>query len=206
MTILDPEFQKELQFLYHTYNQTIKPLIASIEARYEIFPLPVINEIRAFNDHVAQCYREDTTSNLIKDELDKASGHLKRLVFDCFKYLNVSLHDSIVRFENQTKRIDLTTIDNGEFILKYRQLRQDSTKAVRKGKEIESFNKQVAFEEYEKAFDCYMQLEELIEINASKISWAKARFTLQMGIKILGWLIAAILSGIISAIIACNFL
>lgn len=48
--------QQTLAALYKRYNVVIKPLIAEIEARSEKMPLPLFNEIRAFNDHVAHCY------------------------------------------------------------------------------------------------------------------------------------------------------
>lgn len=41
---------------YVHYCEVIKPLIARIEALSEKIPLPLFNEIRAFNDHIARCY------------------------------------------------------------------------------------------------------------------------------------------------------
>lgn len=57
--MISAHLQTKVEILYNTYNYTLKPLLATVEARFEKFPLPVINEIRAFNDHIAQCYRED---------------------------------------------------------------------------------------------------------------------------------------------------
>ena len=140
----------------------------------------------------------------MKYELNRAASHIKRIVFDCFKYLNVSLHDYVVRFENQTNNIDLTTIDNGEFILEYRRLRNEAVTAVRAAKKIESQDRESAFLEFQNAFTAYSQLEELIETNTSKISWAKVRFRIKTGIKVLLWVLAAILSGVVSSLVACN--
>ncbi|MDO5341871.1 MAG: hypothetical protein Q4F69_05395 [Bacteroidia bacterium] len=67
--------QQTLAALYKRYNVVIKPLIAEIEARSEKMPLPLFNEIRAFNDHVAHCYLENADSKMVGDELEKAGRH-----------------------------------------------------------------------------------------------------------------------------------
>lgn len=196
---------EELANLYNTYNETIKPLIALIEARFEKFPLPIFNEIRAFNDHVAQCYRKGIGTDYIQGELNRAERHIKRIVFDCFKYLNVSLNDFVVKFEKQTKKIDLTTINNGDFFVKYKKLRASAIQAVRDAKKVESKDNQTAFEKYEEAFNIYCDLEELINSNFTNIIWARAKFNLGMIGKIILWLLAAILSGVISSIVGINY-
>lgn len=74
--------------LYGIYNNTVKPLVANIEAYYQQFPLPILNEIRAFTDHIGRCfYLHDPDK--IDENIKKARSHVKRIVFDCFKYSNV---------------------------------------------------------------------------------------------------------------------
>lgn len=63
--------QNKITTLYNQYNTIIKPLMAEIEAREERMPLPIFNEIRAFNDHIARCYLEGTHSERINNELSK---------------------------------------------------------------------------------------------------------------------------------------
>ena len=92
-----------LKPLYKSYNEVIKPLVAEIEARGQEFPLPLFNEIRAFNDHVAQCYWDDATDEKIKSETYKAERHITRIVLDCYKYLTLLLYDRVIKFEHQTK-------------------------------------------------------------------------------------------------------
>lgn len=53
---MTPEVEQKLKELYKIYNETIKLLIADIEARTQKFPIEIFNEIRSFNDHVARCY------------------------------------------------------------------------------------------------------------------------------------------------------
>ena len=95
-------------------------LIAEIEVRYEKFPSPIFNEIRAFNDHIARCHREDISDLEIEDELKKAKGHIERIILDCYKFLNVELHRKVIKqFDKRTRGIDLGVINNGEFFLFY---------------------------------------------------------------------------------------
>lgn len=191
-----------LQGLYNTYNGVIKPLIADIESRYQKFPLPIFNEIRAFNDHVAQCYRDEADDEIIKKEIYKAERHIVRIVLDCYKYLLVILHDKVKKFEKQTRNIDLTLIDNGEFYPKYKELYTKAVKQVRYSKVHESKNNGEAITEFEKAYNLYTTLEDLIDTKVNDVRWARIKFFSNRLFKIILWIIAAILSGIVSWIIS----
>lgn len=122
--------------LYKEYNMVIKPLIAELEARTEQFPLPLFNEIRALHDHIARCYSERISSNQVDSEIHKAERHVTRIMLDCYKCLNLSLHDEVLLFERQTKNVDLTVLQNGTFYPKYKTLRTKATKMVRKAKSL----------------------------------------------------------------------
>lgn len=170
---------------YKTYNEVIKPLIAEIEARFEEFPLPLFNEIRAFNDHVAQCYTNGVTNDRIKVEINKADAHLKRIIFDCFKYLNVALSDKIKQFEKQTRNIDLTIIDNGLFYPKYRQLSKSAIDKVREARKKESKDNDSALTKYQEAYNTYCDLENLIENSTQDVKWARAKHLIRKTLKFL---------------------
>ena len=101
------------------YNEVLKPLLALVEVAYEKHPSSILNEIRAFNDHIARCYRTNIDKAFIEDNLKRASGHLKRSILDCLKYLNVWYHDKFVDFDRKHRGVDLTTISNGEFLSQY---------------------------------------------------------------------------------------
>ena len=97
-----------LRTIYQDYNKVIKPLIADVEERTEKFPLPLFNEIRALHDHIARCYSDKITPEQVETEIQKAERHVVRIMLDCYKCLNLSLHDSVLLFERQTKNIDLS--------------------------------------------------------------------------------------------------
>lgn len=94
---------KQIIALYDDYNTIIKPLIAEVEARTEQFPLPLFNEIRALHDHIARCYFKDITPEQRNVEIHKAERHVLRIILDCYKCLNLSIHDSVLLFEKQTR-------------------------------------------------------------------------------------------------------
>lgn len=167
----------QLDSLYSQYNDTIKPLLIQVESRYESLPTPIHNELRSFNDHIARCYIVGATEQDIDNELRKAAGHIKRTIFDCFKFLNVKLYDINKDFEKKTKRVDLTKISNGTFYIKYRDLVVEAQKAVRDAKQLESDtrNHDAAFTKYENAFLLYSELEVLINENVSNVNWARVK-------------------------------
>ena len=86
VTTLDKD---KLSELYGVYVGLIKPLLSEIEANYEQFPEPLFNEIRAFNDHISRCYIPNISQSEIDVQIEKAERHIHRMVFDCYKYLNV---------------------------------------------------------------------------------------------------------------------
>lgn len=200
------EFHTIISPLYVEYNEVIKPLIAELEAREEASPQPIFNEIRAFNDHIARCYRDDIESDKIAEEIEKAQRHIKRITLDCFKYLNVSLYEKIHKFEKQTKNIDLTVINNGLFYPKYRRLMKLTVQTVRQAKKEETVDTNRALEGYQEGYNLYCALEELIDDNLEVVKWARIKFSFKRTLSVIGWLLTAIISGLLSIFISCDFL
>ena len=149
--------------LYQEYNTVIKPLIAEVEARTEQFPLPLFNEIRALHDHIARCYSDNISSQQIDSEIHKAERHVIRIMLDCYKCLNLSLHDAVLLFERQTKHIDLTVLQNGTFYTKYKSLRTKAIQTVRKAKSLEALDSYAALDTFQEAFNVYCDLENIID-------------------------------------------
>ena len=188
--------------LYKEYNMVIKPLIAELEARTEQFPLPLFNEIRALHVHIARCYSERISSNQVDSEIHKAERHVTRIMLDCYKCLNLSLHDEVLLFERQTKNVDLTVLQNGTFYPKYKTLRTKATKMVRKAKSLESLDTQSALDTYQNSYNLYCDLENVIEEVVPDLHWARIRFSVRKSMQVLLWILSAIASGVISIILA----
>lgn len=145
-----------LRTIYQDYNKVIKPLIADVEARTEKFPLPLFNEIRALHDHIARCYSDKITPEQVETEIQKAERHVVRIMLDCYKCLNLSLHDSVLLFERQTKNIDLTVLQDGTFYPKYKVLRVQVVQYVRKAKSLESIDTKDALDVFQESYNIYV--------------------------------------------------
>lgn len=173
---------------------------------YEAFPASVYNEIRAFNDHVACCYtiigNKGAEGDLIL-EVHKASGHIERLILDCYKFLNIKLFDIVItKFEKRTKNVGLSVINNGEFYIDYKRRRQHIIQNLKEAKLLENQHTKIeSFKLYDDAYSAYRDLEDYIDRHDSDIIWAKRKFSFNKGWKILAWTISAILSGLISSFI-----
>ena len=196
---------KRIVGLYKDYNSVIKPLIAEVEARTEQFPLPLFNEIRALHDHISRCYSEEATNDSIEEEVVKAQRHSLRIMLDCYKYLNLTLHDEVILFERETKHIDLTVLQNGTFYPKYKEMRSNAIKLVRQAKSEESLDSVKALDTYQLSYNAYTEIETLIDSVYTDVHWARVRFSVRRGINILLWLLSAVLSGIISILLSRSF-
>ena len=187
----------KLSPLYNNYNEVIKPLIADIESKYQEFPDSIFNEIRAFNDHVARCYIENVTEGNINEEIKKAESHIVRISLDCYKYLAIWLHDYFVDFK---ANFDITMIDNGEFAPAFYKTQVQGIKVLREAKKNESYDKQVAFNKFEEAYNIYSELYIKIEDHFPKIMWAKKAWKLRIKENFLLILVSAVLGVVLGSI------
>lgn len=191
---------------YVQYCEIIKPLIARIEALSERIPLPLFNEIRAFNDHIARCFFNNPSDSYIAEQVSKASRHIVRLSLDCFKCLNVILYQHIELFEKQTRNVDLTVIDNGMFYPEYSRMKITAAECVRKAKLLEANDIEMALHEYENASNIYSSVVSLIDKARENVIWAKVRFTTKRILTIILWTLSVVISAIVSALFSCQVL
>ncbi len=198
--------QQRIESCYSDYCGIIKPLIANIEARSEKIPLPLFNEIRAFNDHIARCYYKNPSSKYIDEQIDRAERHISRIMLDCFKCLNVILYQRIECFDRQTRNIDLTVIDNGTFYPEYSRNRAEASKYVAKAKIAEATDTLTALELYQKAYNRYIIIVDSIDYINEKVKWARVRFTSRRILTIIGWVISILVSALISAYFSCEII
>jgi hypothetical protein len=194
--------------MYVAYSDTIKPLIAEIEARFEEFPISILNEIRAYNDHIARCYRvirenpdrTEYVKSFIDSQTEKAGGHIERIILDCYKYLNIKLHETVVsRFEARTKRIDLSTVSDGTFYIEYKKLRKEAVSRLKDAKLTEVTDKADSMTLYQLVHNTYTSIEDLIIENDTHIHRASIRHTRRSVLEAFMWTLSVILSAAISA-------
>lgn len=184
--------------LYFQYGTIVKPLMAEIEAKGERMPLPIFNEIRAFNDHIARCHYLNLDSASQSKEYDKAERHIVRMTLDCFKCLNLLLFDKVSLFERQTRNTDLTVLDNGNFYPSYRKLKAEAARLVKEAKRLEGVDMDESLSLYQQAYNTYSQLEEVIDSHTEDVRWAKVRFTSRRILTAILWILSVIISSVLS--------
>ncbi len=186
---------------FNTYRDTILPLVALIEVETQKFPVPILNEARAFLAHVANCFdRDDGICNGVDhlDEVNKAHGHIVRMQLDCFKALNIIGFDYVKNFLYEARHIDLALIDDGMFYPEFKKIRHKASKQLHEAKLKEIMDREAACLLYEIAFNSYFQIIELIEKNSLSVHRLRSRFRWSVAIKIFLFFLAAFISGIIS--------
>jgi hypothetical protein len=183
-----------LDELYRKYNYILKPLLADLSAKTETVRLWILNEIRSFNDHIARCYLPVVDEKYIFSQLDKANGHIDRAILDCLKEIAIYYHDKFTKFENDNRRIDLTTINNGAFYRKYIKLRYTSINLIRDARIKETEDRENAIMIFQKAYNINAELDNYISNNHLKINFARFKFYKNRGSGILLWILSVIFS------------
>lgn len=184
------------------YRDTIKPLLADIQYRRGgKLPDNFLNEIRALNDHIARCYRDGNGLETVNRELTKAEGHLRRLVYDCFKQLNIYISDTLNAKEKRFYSDMWLTYEGGRFWREYSKNRKYAQLNVIEAKKKESFDADGAMSCYEKAFQNYRHAEELLLSNKRMLycSWLNKYW--QKAGSLGSWLIITIVLSVIGAVV-----
>ena len=195
---------EEIAQCYSQYGEIIKPLIAEIEAQCEKIPLQLLNEIRAFNDHISRCYYGDPEETYINTQIDKAQRHITRITLDCFKALNVIMYEKISNYEHQTRHVDLTVIDNGLFFPRYSALKREAASLVYKAKREEAKNVDRALSLYQDAYNKYCEVTSLIAENTEKTRWAKVKTYSHKALTVILWILSIVISAVVSMYLSCD--
>lgn len=164
---MNQEHLRKIDKLLLDYGKSAKPMISEISKRHKNGKVPdnLLNEIRALNDHIARCYREGVDDSYIDRELLKAEGHLRRLLYDCFKQLNIYISDNIKRKERWTYSNRWLYHDEGIFWSHYTEWRKNAQKDVIEAKKQESIDSDAALKLFESGYRNYRNIEELFKDN-----------------------------------------
>ena len=164
------DFHKKLSELFTIFNQTIKPLIADIETKYQECLPSIFNEIRSFNDHIARCYIEGISDTQLNKEIERAISHINRITFDSYKILIIWFHDYFNSFKAD---FDISLIDNGEFAPYFYKKQSEGRELAREAKRNETYDKQLAFDQYQEAYIVFSELYTSVQAHLPRIEWAK---------------------------------
>lgn len=148
----------ELNELFSVYVNTMNPMIFTYEILADEYPIEILNEIRSIFTHLARCtfsVDEKTVDEKTVDEnLSKARSHAKRAVLDCYKYNSLVYNDKYNEFMEQYKDIDLSLIDNGNFLpdITNRHFLAESLMIQAKRSEAENKSLDEQYVKYENAY------------------------------------------------------
>ncbi len=165
--------QKELGELYSRYTSELKPVLSMVECWMLEFPGPILNEIRAMNDHVSRCFFEEKSEKEKLGEIKKATGHLTRAILDCYKCMLIVSEKKINNFFEQYKDVCIALVNDGKFLPRLNELHRIAKELAIKARKKESLsfpNKEAAYEEYEQAINSYNEIDRYIEENSEGLS------------------------------------
>ena len=198
--------------IFHIYNNTIKPLLALVETYRQKYPIELLNELRYLFDHIARCYTSDANEVIRREQIKKTERHVYRTVMDCHKVIIVCCFERVRRFERQTKKIDIKTIDNGDFESKYTKM-EAAARSAQKIAKLQENSNALSHEEKMELFDIaksrYIELADFIDEKKKHIIWARVRYkTITLGsriIKLIIWLLAVVVGIILPMIFSEQF-
>ena len=189
---------ERLHITYGAYNQRLRNILIFIESEFGKFPVPILNEIRAAQDHMARCFDERIdgygTRGFNEAQLQQAKGHFMRALLDGYKYiwyhygLKIAIKYNIAKFLG-----DLGSIDNGDFLERYYALHQAAKTHNREARETESIDKDKSIEMYEMAIGELGDMDGMFEKNIKKIYWSIMRGSTKKVIIGIGYIGSAIL-------------
>lgn len=194
--VVKDEIFTKIHDLNYNYENVVKVLLATIESLDETMPISIFNESRAFTDHLARCYINNTDKAYIEEQLDKAGRHLNRMIMDCYKELFIIYYQRIEEFKKYTRHVDLSYVKDGKFYVEYKRLLGEA-----EVKKVEA-KKCVSYEEdylkFEEACVAYSKLDGYIQEHLVDVQRIKLKSNGKKAIAFLAWLITTVLSAVLA--------
>lgn len=200
---MKPEHLQKIDKLLLDYGNSAKPLINEISKRHKDGKVPenLLNEIRALNDHIARCYRSGVDDKYIDGELGKAEGHMRRLLYDCFKQLNIYISDNLKRKERRTYSNRWLYYDEGKFWHQYTEWKQNAQDDVIEAKKQESIDSDAALKFFESGYRNYRKIEELFKENRNFLRSSSVWGFLSKAFHGIWWLLVTVFLSVVAALI-----
>lgn len=128
-----------------------------------MFPVEVLNEIRAIYGHIVRAAMADNEEDVSRN-IGKMKSHSKRALLDCLKYIGIIYHDEYVDFMKRYESVDLTYINKGSFIRDAVKLYNESVELWQNAKIAETSNisEDELYDRYQDAYEHYVKLHELL--------------------------------------------
>jgi len=200
MQTLDPEVNKRINSIHYQYVNIVSPLIIKNEVLTGEFPIEILNEIRAIFGHLSKVHLQSDTTDVDKN-LFKAESHVKRAILDCFKYLCLAYDDKYYEFDRRYKNVDLSDIDNGNFLPQLCRKRKEAVDRLSdaKKKEIDAVGDDDLYDAYEIAYNAYMDVHDLLDGAFEKMERLKRKVSRSYLFGVIGIVLGVV--GIIATIV-----
>ena len=179
--------------IYDAYVNTISPFILQLETLDGEFPIEILNEIRAIFTHISRCSLTETLE-VYEDNIVKAERHIKRAILDCHKYVCVAYDEHYKRFDRLYKSVDLSVVDNGDFLVDLCQKRKLAVQLLQSAKRLELNGEadDEIYRAYADAYNAYSDVYRLIEDSYGKLEKAKRRASRKDIISVIGFIFGAV--------------
>ena len=198
---MNEEIRIKYQELFDSYIQA-KPIINELYIRNGEYHLDAtLNEMRAMLDHISRCYGADVTDEVCLEQINRASNHLKRLLYDCFKQLNIVFFDTFAELEKQEFGYHWLVLDGGNFWKEYVSLRKKIVEYIKNAKIEEYKNSENALKLYQEAYVLQSEVYSLIENNKDKLQLSKLKKICNRFNSMKWWLWTTILTAVLPSVI-----
>lgn len=157
------KYKEEIDEIFRVYIEDINPFIVKFEAQKNEFPAEVLNEIRAIYGHIVRAAISENDEEVSRN-IKKMKAHSKRALLDCLKYIGIIYHDEYIDFMKRYENVDLTYINNGNFIRDAVKLYNESVELWQRAKisETSNISEEELYNQYQDAYEHYIQLHELL--------------------------------------------
>lgn len=200
-SITRQDVEKKYNEIISSYIE-IKPVLKDLYERNggEIID-GIFNEIRALNDHIARCYQSLTNDQDIYIELCKAEGHLKRLIYDTFKQLNIIFYDYMAEYEDKHFGEHWISLDKGGFWRNYLSKRNEITLKIEEAKNQESKNSDIALDYFQESYVLQGEVYDLLDNNKQnlELSWLNDKWQKINSWK--GWIISTFVLAVVPSLL-----
>lgn len=195
------DFENRIESIFKSYNQIIAPFIMQLEIMDCEYPVEIFNEIRSVMTHLSRADLSEDDS-FVEDNIVKAERHVKRAILDCYKYSCVSFTEKLQTFDQTYRGVDLSLVDNGEFLPQFSKLQKEAEKALQQAKQSElntDISEDEIFSLYENAYNYFYGVNELIDSSFEKLHRVKHKKTkedwitaISIGVGIAGLLVGVL--------------
>ena len=172
------DHKEELDHLFRMYIEDINPFIVRFETAKTEFPIEIQNEIRAIYGHLVRASMS-TDKKLVSENIEKMHAHSKRALRDCFKYNSIVLSDKYDEFMSRYEGIDLTYIEEGEFLPRVVSKCEAAKKKLQNAKINETTNltEDEKYNLYQEAYIAFEDVVSELEAAESNATFLKRRVT-----------------------------